>query len=180
MRAKRVFMSAVVFDFDETLIQSTAKIHIYKNNKRIRSLTSRELNFYKKKDGEEPNFDEFDDHRLLLSSTKYKMWSALENLYFKVLNGDEAADIFILTTRKPKMIASIYTYLKRNNIIIPEENILAIGEEGNNMDVAKKKKSALENLKKKYDSILFYDDNPDNIKLAGEINGINTILVDWN
>jgi hypothetical protein len=46
------------------------------------------------------------------------------------------------------------------NPLIPEENILAVGEEGNTeINVAKKKKSALENLKKKYDSILFYGIN---------------------
>jgi len=179
MRAKRIPISAVVFDFDDTLVQTKAKIYVYKNNKKIKSLTSYNYNTYILKPGETLDFSDFADPLLVLQATKYKMWAALESLYFKIINGESFTDIFILTARTPEIVDSIYTYLKRNNIIIPGENIFAVGGDNPNM-IAINKKNVLTKLKQKYISILFYDDSVENIKLAGDIGGIDTILVDWN
>jgi len=178
MRAKTVPYKAVVFDFDETLVQTNAKIHVYKNNKKIKSLTSYEFNTYIAKSGETLDFSDFNDPLFVLSATKYKMWPALENIYFKTSNGQENTNIYILTARTSNIVGSIYTFLKRNNIIIPETNIIAVGGDSA-IDIAKLKGKILKELKEKYMSILFYDDSVKNIKLASQL-GINAILVDWN
>jgi hypothetical protein len=67
-----------VFDFDDTLVKTDAKIHIYINNKKIKSLTPAEYNFYKPKPNETLDFSDFSDARIIMAGKKYKMWS-IEN-----------------------------------------------------------------------------------------------------
>lgn len=181
IRAKKVsdfYKKAVIFDFDDTLVRTDAKMHVYSNGRKIKSLTPQEFNYYVPSEGDELDYSDFTDPRIVLRGTKYKMWPALERLYFRIQNGEENADIYILTARSPSIKNSIWTYLKRNGIIIPDENIIAVGDEEGNTNTAERKKEVLSQLKPKYTSILFYDDSEDNIRLAGEIGGIDTILVD--
>jgi hypothetical protein len=48
-----------VWDIDETLFQTKARIHVVKNGKRVKSLSNTEYNTYKFKKGEEPDYSEF-------------------------------------------------------------------------------------------------------------------------
>jgi hypothetical protein len=48
-----------IWDIDETLFQTKARIHVVKNGKRIKSLSNTEYNTYKFKNGEQPDFSEF-------------------------------------------------------------------------------------------------------------------------
>ena len=48
-----------IFDIDDTLFHTTAKIAVLKNGKKIKELTNQEFNTYKLKDGEEFDFGEF-------------------------------------------------------------------------------------------------------------------------
>lgn len=180
MRAKMVPRRAVCFDFDDTLFKTKGKTHIYKDGRKIRSLTPDELNRYEIKPGEILDTSDFRDPLLILSAEKYKMWPALERLYFSKLQGRENADIYILTAREPVARMPIYTLLKRNGIEIPEDHIITVGRADNLQSVASDKKEVLQKLKDEYGSVLFYDDSEDNIRLAGEIGGVETILVDWN
>jgi hypothetical protein len=177
MKAKRVPINAVVFDFDETLVKTKAKIYVYKNRKLIKSLDSHEYNFYKKKPDETLDFSDFNDPLLVLKATKFKIWPVLEKIYFNNLSGQSSTDIYILTARESTVKASIYTYLKRNHIIIPEDHIITVGDDYN-LNNPIKKKQVLKDLKQHYQSIMFYDDNANTINLAGEIGGITTVLVD--
>jgi hypothetical protein len=178
MKAKRVPVNAVVFDFDETLVKTKAQIYVYRDGKYIKGLTSHEYNLYHKKPDETFDFRDFNDPLLVLNATKFKMWPLLTKIYFDNLNGLSSTDIYILTARESTVKASIYTYLKRNKIIMPEENIITVGD-FKGLDNSIKKKEILKNLKQQYQSIMFYDDSIDSIKLAGEIPGINSMLVDW-
>jgi len=48
-----------VWDVDETLFQTKAKVHVMKNGKRIKSLSNKEYNTYKLSTGETYDFSEF-------------------------------------------------------------------------------------------------------------------------
>lgn len=48
-----------IWDIDETLFQTKARVYVLKNGKRIKSLSNTEYNTYKFKKGEQPDFSEF-------------------------------------------------------------------------------------------------------------------------
>jgi hypothetical protein len=56
MRAQSVNISrSYVFDFDETLVTTEARIHVHRNGAHFKSMTSKEYNFYKKHPKDELN-----------------------------------------------------------------------------------------------------------------------------
>ena len=65
VRAKTVNSKCYVFDFDDTLIKSAAKIKVYKNNVFVRALTPKQFNFYKSKPGEKLDFKDFIDGNII-------------------------------------------------------------------------------------------------------------------
>lgn len=178
MRAKKVPYRAVVFDFDETIAKTDAKIHIHKNGRRIKSLTPTEFNSYVLPKGETVNFEDFKDPRFILNARKYKMWPAINQIYNAGQQGRDNTEIFILTARPGSSAMPINTFLRRNGIDIPLENVITIGEEDGQVDIPKKKREELAKLKNRFSEVMFYDDDPRNITLAGEI-GVQTKLVDW-
>jgi FMN phosphatase YigB (HAD superfamily) len=179
MRAKRVPIKAYVFDFDDTLVKTDAKVHIYKDGRRIKSLTPSEYNEYELKPGETQNVDDFIDPRFILNAQKYKMWPALQNINNARKMGRSTSDIFILTARSPKAKQAIHNFLLREGIDIPLENIITVGyDDGRVHDIASAKERALKELRDRYLNLLFYDDSPENIALASRIGGIKTRLID--
>jgi hypothetical protein len=61
MRASELQHSLIIFDIDDTLFHTTAKIKLIKDGKLIRELTNQEFNHYTLKAGEEFDFGEFRD-----------------------------------------------------------------------------------------------------------------------
>jgi len=178
MRPKRIKPFAYVFDFDETLVQTTAKTHVYKNGKLIKSLTPKEHNTYKLKKGEEYDTRDFRDPRIILAATPYKMWDTFKSLYNKNKISGEDSVFYILTARSSASQYPIHSFLKKNDIFIPLDHIITIGnDEGIEIDTAKDKGEVLKVLVTMYE-VYFFDDSEDNIKLAGKISGIRTKLVD--
>ena len=56
----------ILFDIDDTLIKSKAKIYVLnKDNKVIKKLTPAQYNIYKKKEGESFAYDDFDNEEIL-------------------------------------------------------------------------------------------------------------------
>ena len=53
-----------IFDIDDTLFHTDAKVYVKKNDKVIHTLTNQEFNTYKLKDGEEFDFGEFRSAKL--------------------------------------------------------------------------------------------------------------------
>ena len=53
----------VIFDIDDTLLHTTAKINVVKDGRVVRSLTNQEFNNYKLQPGEEFDFGEFRNAR---------------------------------------------------------------------------------------------------------------------
>jgi len=180
MRAKRVPYKAYLFDFDDTLVKTDAKVHVYKDGKRIKSLTPTEFNHYHIAPGESLDLEDFVDPRIIMRAKKYKMWPALQNIDAARKMGRSFSDIYILTARSPRAQQAIHNYLTNNGIDIPLENIITIGTDSDEpYDIAEEKGRILQEMKERYTDVFFYDDSPDNIQLATKIGGIKTRLIDW-
>jgi FMN phosphatase YigB (HAD superfamily) len=181
MRARTVPTRAYCFDFDDTLVKTDAKVYVYKDGKRIKSLTPTEFNHYVHQPDETLDLADFTDPRIIMNAKKYKMWPALQNIDSARKMGRSSSDIYILTARSPKAQQAIHNYLTRNGIEIPLENVMTVGSDSDlPYDIAEEKGKVLQNLKDRYADVFFYDDSPDNIQLATKIGGIKTRLIDWN
>lgn len=180
MRAKTVPQrKAYVWDFDDTLVKTSAKVHIYKDGRRIKSLTPEEYNFYKPSPGETTNMDDFIDPRIIMQAQKYKMWPALKNIDMAKKSGRSDSEIYILTARSPKAQLPIYNFLKREGIDVPLENVITLGNDGGEYyDIAGEKKKVLSAFVSQYSKVLFFDDSEKNIELANQVPGIKSRLVD--
>jgi HAD superfamily hydrolase (TIGR01509 family) len=178
MRAKTVLRKAYIFDFDDTLVKTNAKVHVYKNGKYLKSLTPEEFNSYQKAADEEIDVSEFKDPRIIMKAKPLKMWVALQNMDAAIKQGRSTSEIFILTARSAIAQTPIYNFFQKNNIDIPEDHIITIGDDKGEINIAEEKKRILKRLVKQYDDITFFDDNPENIKLAQEVGKIRTRLID--
>ena|GEM_PF-1427078 len=167
---------AYVFDFDDCLIKSSAKIYVYRNNKLIKSLTPQEYNTYIKKSDEVLDFSDFKNPEILRTAKKYKMWYYLQKINNAIKKGANYT-IFILTARNNAFKGHIYNYFISNNINeIDYDNILAIGNSNMPINVAKRKE--LQKISDMYDKVYFFDDDKKNIKLAKTVKGVDANLVE--
>jgi hypothetical protein len=182
MRAKSVsdsYRKCYIFDFDDTLVKTSAKVHIYKDGRRIKSLTPEEYNTYEPLPGETTNMDDFIDPRIIMNAKKYKMWPALKNIDMAKKSGRSDSNIFILTARSPKARLPIWNFLTREGIEIPEENVITLGsDDGEYYDIAAAKRKVLKLMSDDYDIVHFFDDSKKNIELANSIPGIKSRLID--
>jgi FMN phosphatase YigB (HAD superfamily) len=178
MRAKTVLRKAYIFDFDDTLVKTDAKVHVYKAGKFFKSLTPEEFNHYQKAPDEELDISEFKDPRIIMKAKPFKMWPALKNIDTAIKQGRSSSEIFILTARSPIAQFPIYNFFKNNGIDIPEDHIITIGDDLGEISIPEEKRKVLIDLASRYDDLTFFDDNPENIKLAQEVGKIRTRLVD--
>ena len=178
MRAKTVLRKAYIFDFDDTLVKTDAKVHVYKAGKFFKSLTPEEFNHYQKAPDEELDISEFKDPRIIMKAKPFKMWPALKNIDTAIKQGRSSSEIFILTARSPIAQMPIYNFFKNNGIDIPEDHIITIGDDLGEISIPVEKKKILTWLASQYEDLTFFDDNPENIKLAQEVGKIRTRLVD--
>lgn len=180
MRAKSVFNKAYCFDFDETLVITPAKIHIYKNNVYNRSITSKGFNSYVYQSGDKLDFSEFNNGDLILNAKKYKCWPIIKNVSKAIKQNKSTSEIFILTARIPQVKSYIYEFLKKNGVEIELNSILTIGDGIGKINISEEKHKILTNLANKYDEVLFFDDNIKNINMAKTIPKVKTRLIENN
>lgn len=178
MRAKTVLRKAYIFDFDDTLVKTDAKVRVLKNGRMIRTLTPEEFNNFVKAPDEVLDLSEFTDPRILMKARPYKMWPALKNMDTAIKQGRSSSSIFILTARSTLMKGVIWKFFQKHGINIPEENIYTIGDDKGEINIPEEKKNVLRRIREAYNDITFFDDNPENIRLAQEVGGIRTRLID--
>lgn len=178
MRAK-LTKKAYVFDWDDCLVKTDAKIKVYREGRLTKKLTPEEYNFFKKGPEEDLDFSEFDDPRFIINARPYKMWPALVNINSAIKGGRSSSDVYILTARTGKVKGPIHSFLLKNGIFIPEERIITIGDRTEFPEaIASEKRKALKDLSDIYQSIIFFDDSHHNIELAKGIPGVKTRLID--
>lgn len=151
----------LIFDVDDTLIYTTANIWIMKDDKHIKTISNGEYNNYKLKNGEYFDYREFND-AIKLSREKFtKYWETLKREYKK------GTHICILTARgDSKMIRQFFL---NNGIDIKPQLVFAIGDPKLQLSgtIQHRKSTIIKRLSMLgYKTIVFFDDNLNNLKTA--------------
>ena len=100
MRAKEFNQpkkSLIIFDIDDTLLHTTAKIKVVKNGQVVRDLSNQEFNNYQLQPGEEFDFGEFRDAEKF--NKESKPIKPMINKLNSILNNAGNAEVIMLTAR---------------------------------------------------------------------------------
>lgn len=154
----------LIFDIDDTLIYSNATIYVVKDGKRIKELTPAEYNNYVWQEGESFDYSNFDSSKLLNSANFTKYWDTLKREYAK------GTHIAILTARgKPAMVKKFFL---NNGIDIKKKLIFccAYSKFPWKGPIQYKKAKTIEYLTLLgYNTLVFFDDNLYNLKMAKQL-----------
>lgn len=148
----------LVFDVDDTLIKSNAKVFVIKNGKVVNKLDTQEYNNYVLKPGESFSYEEFKDLDKMLDADITPYFKTMEREYHKGVH------ISILTARANKKLIHDF-FIKKSNIDIHPKLIFTIGDDMSDLSVAEKKAKCIRTLVSYgYKTLIFFDDNIDNLK----------------
>ena len=164
---------AFVFDFDDTLATTNAKVLVIMSDTKtcrgyFKELTPAEFNDYELKHAERFDFSQFRCSDLIEEGKPTALIQLAEDVY------NEDHDVYILTARSSDVADAIEKFLRLNNI--KAKQIICVGDKDESYPVAESKKKALIKIMKSYDKTYFYDDNEKNIELAKEV-GVKSYLV---
>lgn len=147
----------LLFDVDDTLLKSNAKISVLKNGEVIQKLTPAEFNYYKLKAGEEFDFEEFKSWDALMEGTFLPFWKTLKREYNK------GTHIGILTARENGDMFK--KFFLTHGIDIKDELIFTTGDPDYSGSVEERKTQAIERLiNVGYKTFVFFDDSEANLK----------------
>jgi FMN phosphatase YigB (HAD superfamily) len=156
-----------VFDLDDTLIVSDAKIKVLdrRTGKELKSLTPAEFNYFKPNNKVQLSFHEFEDYEILKKS------SIITEIMDKLLAFyNSGVHVSIVTARSNNQM--IRRFFLENGIDIHPDLVIAVNDPkfGFKGSIAEKKKEALHMLVENgYNDFIFFDDNDENLMLAKEI-----------
>lgn len=156
----------LLFDVDNTLLESDVKVHVVKGGKLLRKLSSAEYNSYKLQPGEDFDYVEFEDPKILNNKSVFlKYWDTLQREY------NSGTHIGILTARSDANM--FYDFFKNHGVTIKRELVFAIndpklGLKGDTIE--ERKANAIKRLIDwGYKTIVFFDDNVNNLKSAKKL-----------
>lgn len=148
----------LIFDIDDTLIKSSAMVYVRKNGKIIKQLNSDEYNYYKLEPGESFSYEEFEDINKMLDAEIRPYFHTMKREY------DKGVHISILTARSNKNMIHNF-FMKKAGIDIHPDLIFATGDDISNCTVSEKKSKCIKTLVNYgYKTLIFFDDNIDNLK----------------
>jgi hypothetical protein len=156
-----------VFDLDDTLIISDAKIKVLdkRTGRELKSLTPAEFNFFKPNKKVNLSFGEFEDYEILKKST------IITEIMDKLLAFyNSGVHVSIVTARSNTQM--IRRFFLEIGIDIHPDLVIAVNDPkfGFKGNIAEKKKEALHMLVEQgYYDFIFFDDNHENLMLAKEI-----------
>jgi len=165
----------LVFDLDDTLVISSAKIKVCnKKTGECYSLTPEEFNTYEKGEHEELNFDEFKSLEIMKAGKLIEYYLKI----FKEAYRSKLA-VGIVTARDDRKM--IYKWLREHvGFRIDNDLIFAVNDPVHKFkgSISDRKKAAFKELiEMGYNDMQFYDDDDANLKLVksleDEYNGIN-------
>jgi hypothetical protein len=157
-----------IFDLDDTLIISAAKIKVLdpKNGRVLKEMTPAEFNHFAHTDPKHTlSFEEFEDADILRKSTF--ITHIMDELLKFYNNG---VHVSIVTARSSS--ALIRNFFLENGIDIHPDLVIAVNDPkyGFKGNIAEKKKEAIHRfVEEGYNDFIFFDDNDDNLALAKEI-----------
>lgn len=153
----------LVFDIDDTLIKSNAKVFVRNGGKVVKELDSQEYNNYKLNPGESFSYEEFRDFDILLASEIKPYFNTLKREY------ERGVHISIITAREGKDMIRDF-FIKKAGIDIHPNLIFTSDCEDENFSVAEKKASSIKKLVEYgYKTLVFFDDNVDNLREVQKI-----------
>lgn len=88
----------LIFDLDETLFHTKANVYVVKNGQRVKALTNQQFNLYRLKSGEQYDFSEFMNVRLL-KATSIPIKPMIAKAKAMIRNMKEGSKVIILTAR---------------------------------------------------------------------------------
>ena len=164
---------AFVFDFDDTLAKTDARVLVVMPDTKtcrgyVRELSPSEFNVYQLKTGERFDFSEFRCPHLVENGKPTELIRLAQDVY------EEQHSVYILTARGNDVADAISKFLFVHKI--KAKQIICLGDSDKNDSIADSKTTVLHTIMQSYDKIYFYDDNKTNVELAGEL-GIKTYLV---
>ena len=149
---------AFVFDFDDTLATTTARIKVMDGAGLVTHVQPRDFSNFKLNVGEYFDFTEFRDDRFIKDADPtFLMYLAQEV-------SEEDQDVYILTAREDDSADAIQSFLASYNV--NAKTIHCVG--GTQKNIPQKKREMLLTIMEKYDKIYYYDDSSDNIEGAPE------------
>ena len=155
-----------IFDIDETLFQTFAKIKVTKDGKTVRELDNQEFNTYKLKPGEEFDFGEFRNAELF-NKTSQPIRKMLAKAKAILRNASSrGSKVIIITARadfddKKKFLDTFRKYgLDIDNVHVVRAGNLGSGPSAENKKVFFKKYLNTG----EYSRIRFFDDDTSNLK----------------
>ena len=156
----------LLFDVDDTLINSDVNVYVTKNGEVVKKLTSTEFNEYHLAKDEEFDFHEFNDEDLLNNRSVFlKYWDTLKREY------NNGVHIGIMTARPNAEM--FHKFFINNGIDIKRELIFAVNDTTLHLSgdtIEKKKANAIKRLINwGYKTFVFFDDNTDNLETAKQL-----------
>lgn len=153
---------AFVFDFDDTLAFTNARVHVLSPCKSqvMASLTPQEFNSAKLRNGESFDFSDFDRASLILDGKPSKLIDLAKDVF------SEGHSVFILTARTDCVASAIAEWLVDFGIVAKE--VHCVGSD-NGGDIAKAKRKVLLSIIENFDKVWFFDDDARNIELASDL-----------
>lgn len=160
----------VIFDIDDTLLHTTAKINVVKDGQVVRSLTNQEFNNYKLQPGEEFDFGEF------RNAEKFEKESVPIGPMLDQLRQDLSAghDVVMLTARADlDNQQAVWRTFKQHGIDINKDvHLYRAGNLPGDDAPAYKKAVHVTNWLKtgKYNKVTMYDDSEKNLTVFKSLN----------
>lgn len=156
----------LLFDVDNTLIECDIYVYVRKDGEIVKKLNSQQYNTYKLQPGESYDYTEFGDENLLYNNSKFlKYWNTLKREYAK------GTHIGILTARPDQDM--FYNFFKNNGVDIKHELVFAINDPRlrlRSSSIEDRKAEIIRKLIKwGYNTIVFFDDNEDNLRTAKKL-----------
>jgi hypothetical protein len=154
-----------IFDIDETLFRTSAKIRVMKDGKLVRSLDNQEFNTYKLKDGESYDFGEFRSAEVF-QNTSVPIMKMIQKAKAIIRNAVNAGSrVIIVTARadfddKKKFLDTFRRYgIDIDNVYVERAGNLGLGSS------AKNKRFIFHKYLRsgKYERVRFFDDAMSNL-----------------
>ena len=150
-----------VFDFDDTLVKTDAKVTVTEPSGKTKTLTPGEFATHEIDEENEYDFSEFEQPRLINPREVEKVTNVLRN----VLNAPGDRQIAILTARPPSSQNAIIDYLEQIGIDHQAMEIVLLGDSD-----PKSKSNWIENkIVDGATDILFLDDSGKNVEAVKKL-----------
>ena len=156
-----------IFDIDETMFITKAKVHVVKNGKIVKKLDNQEFNTYKKKPGEDYDFGEFKNAEIF-NRTSTPIAKMINKVKAILKNASKSGSKVIIVTARPdfdnkKIFLDTF---KKQGIDIDKIYVERAGNLGSGPAADNKKVIFKKYLDQKiYKRIRLFDDAMSNLKM---------------